>query len=156
MIKLAFYLRGGELKINTVYLKNMLTKEYPGKECFTAKITPVRAPKSFSQIKYFHCDGFIGRMKQGLRNNGFDVPMEKKAGDDFVKFHIKTHPDIMFTEIVDNKITGDQFRKIRSFESASKEEMSHIIDWCSRVFAPEWCGVELETVEEYKKRLRIK
>lgn len=155
MIKVAFKFKDGKPLINWKRVENNLRERYPNKDLFTAKFSAVSAPKTYSQLRYFHSNGFIGRIIDGYREAGFDVPNEKAEAIEWVKFQIKTHPDIMFIKRVKNEQTDRNYVIPRSFKNATKEEMSKIIEWCIRNYQ-EYFGIVLETADEYKHRLGLR
>ena len=120
---------------------------------FTADIKKIRMPKTYSQLRYFHCKGFLGRIIDGyLDGNSKDMPIGDKARVEWVKNQIKTDRAIMFYEPFISK-DGDRFILLRSFSDATKEEMQHIIDWCIMEYQERF-GIDLEPVDDYKKRLK--
>lgn len=155
MIKIAFKFKNNKPLINWLAVINQIKQELKLSSVddimFTARFEQLRKPKTYSQLKYFHSDGFMNPIIAGYRDAGYDVPKNKTQAKEWVKFQIKTHIDVMFVKKIKNVITGDFLIVPKSFSDATKEEMSYIIDWCCRIY-PEFFGVELETVEQYKKR----
>ena len=136
-------------------IKRTLKNKYPNTKNFTANIKPVLASKTYSQLRYFHSDGFLGRIVEGYRDAGYDVPAGTKAAKEWVKFQIKTNPDIMYVKYVKNYKSNQTYILPKSFSDISKKEMSSIIDWCFRKYQT-YFDIILETAEEYKRRMGYK
>lgn len=154
-ISFNFNTKTGKPNIDWIKIKKVLTGKYPNTKNFIAKFKPVLAAKTYSQLKYFHSDGFLGRIVEGYREAGYDVPVGKEAAKDWVKFQIKTHPEIGYVKKVKNENTGKKYIVLKSFSDISKKEMSKIIDWCFRTFQ-QGLDIILETSEEYKRRKGLK
>lgn len=156
-MKIAFRFKENQPMANWLAIVNQLKRELNKDSLddivFTANIQQLRKPKTFSQNRYFHSEGFIGRIITGYREAGYDVPRGREMAIDWVKYQIKTHPDIMFYEKKENVLTGETRYETKSFSKATKEEMSYIIEWCIRTYA-NYFGIVLETAEEYKRKLK--
>jgi thioredoxin-related protein len=159
MVKIAFKFKGIVPLINWVSLIAQIKKEFPkidfDTDYISAKFEQIRKPKTYSQLKYFHSDGFLGLIVKAYKHAQEQVPINKKKAKEWAKFQIKTHPDIMFVDEVKNVLGKTTGYMPRSLSDASKEEMSYIIEWCTKTYS-EYYGVEFETVEQYKKRYGLK
>jgi hypothetical protein len=157
-MKIALRFKDNQPLANWLSVINQLKREFKKESLdglvFTANIQQLRKPKTFSQLRYFHCDGFIGRIIQGYREAGYDVPMGKEEAKEWTKNEIKLDPAIMF--VTKHPTTDGRDVYIpKSFSKATKEEMSHIIDWCMRTYQT-YFGIVLESVHDYKKRMNLK
>lgn len=134
-------------------IRNRL-KANPEQRVFIMEISILREPKTFSQLAYFHAE-ILTKILNGYRDAGYDIPFNKEMALEWVKYQVKTLPEIMFVEEKTNEITGKVLIVPRSFADASKEEMSDIIDKCIRIYG-EYFGIVFETPEEWKKRKGLK
>ncbi len=156
-MKFAFRFINGKPNINWEAVRQQIADKH-GKSAITGKIftftlSVLREPKTYSQLGYFHAE-IIRKWRIGLLEAGHQVPIGQ-AGEEYVKFQIKTLPEIAFVEYKENIITGEKRQVLRSLASASKEEMSHIIDVAIRI-GSEYFGVTFESPEEFKKRRGLK
>jgi hypothetical protein len=158
-MKIGARFKDGKLILNNLQIERELKRELNKSSLdglmFTVKIEKLREPKTFSQLRYFHSDGVFGRIISAYRDAGYDVPIGKERAKDWLKFQIKTNPSIDFTKMTENVLTGEVRLELRSFADASKEELSQIIDWTIRTHQ-EYFGIEIETVDEYKRKLKAR
>lgn len=106
-------------------------------------ITKIAAFKTKPQLGYWHGEilpkAVIGYERSGYRN------VSNGQAETWLK-------EMFFFEENTNELTGEIKKTPRSFEGATKEEMSEVIDQ-SILFIQEELGIEVETPEDYKKRM---
>ena len=135
-------------QLKTKYKKDDLKDDY-----FVMSIAKIRQEKSPSQLGYFHAE-ILPKIVAGYREAGNIFPIGKN-GEEWVKNQIKTLEEIDFTEKIRNTQTGNETTNLRSFSTASMEEMTHIIDVCIMTFGL-YFGIYFVTPKEYKNRFKIK
>lgn len=129
-----------------------ILKADPEKRLFTVVISVLREPKTFNQLAYFNAE-IVNKIITGYRDAGYNIPLNHTRAVEWVKFQIKTLPEIQFVEEKRNEITGEVMLVTKSLADASKDEASHIIDVCIKVYS-EYFGIVFTTPEEYKRRMR--
>jgi hypothetical protein len=140
-MKFAARNQGGELLLPTLPIENFC-KKYPDGTVFTITIEKLKEKKSNDQLGYLHAE-ILSKLAEGFENAGYRLPLTKQYRDEEIKHFIKTHPEIMFVEKRKNILTGEILEIPRSFRTATKNEMTKIIDW-SIQFAAEYFGIVID------------
>ena len=156
-LKYAFQFKDDKPILNWEAIKNDINSLLNIKDLtdkwFVITLNVLRQPKTFSQLGYFHAE-ILPKIMAGYREAGNIVPIGEQ-GEIWTKNQIKTLPEIMFIEKIKNEKTGENIVNIRSLATASKEEMSHIIDTCIKVYG-EYFGITFESPEYYKRKMRLR
>jgi len=155
MIKKAFKFSEKKIPlINWIELFNELVKpnEDISDSVFTGTFAKLRKPKTYDQIKYFHCDDFLLRFTDALSEacTYGKAPKDKVKRKEWGKYQIKMHPEIAYYEQKYNVFTKETQNEPLSFADIDKDEMSRIISWCMDK-AENFLGVVLQSSEEYKR-----
>jgi hypothetical protein len=103
-------------------------------------IRRVQTGKTNPQLGYLHAE-VLPKFYAWMLDHG------DTSSDDEKKRQLKLHPEVDFCERIENFFTRKIERVPRSFSTATKEEMSAVIDKLVRLAVD--FGIEISTPEEY-------